>query len=118
MLKRSISGVPGSPKVGFIVKPIPILRLSAALHIPTYYHIEEEYYSSMDSEFDNGDNYYAYPTNTDGSPIDIGVYEYQLTTPLRLMGGMAVQIGKMGLIAADVEYLDYSNIRYRNNDDL
>jgi hypothetical protein len=43
-----------------------------------------------------------------------GSFEYKLVTPLRVLGGMSVQIGKMGLFAADVEYVDYSNIRFRN----
>ena len=46
-----------------------------------------------------------------------GEFEYKLVTPLKVLGGLSVQIGKMGLIAADVEYVDYSNIRYRNEYD-
>jgi len=90
--------------------------LGGSMHIPTYYNIEEEYYATMTSRFDNGDEYQASPTNVDGTLIDVGAFEYKLVTPLRAMGGLSVQIGKMGLVAADVEYVDYSNIRYRNKD--
>jgi hypothetical protein len=103
-------------KLGFIARPVSFLRVGGSLHIPTYYNIEEEYYATMSSQFDDGMIYQSSPTYTDGSPIDIGAFEYKLVTPLRAMGGISVLIGKMGLLAADVEYVDYSNIRYRNKD--
>ena len=108
-------------KLGFIAKPVSFLRLGGSLHIPTYYNIEEEYYATLNSVFDNGDEYTANPTYNDGSLIEVGAFDYKLITPLRAMGGVAVQIGKTGLIAADIEYVDYSTIRYRSKnvgDDL
>jgi hypothetical protein len=104
-------------KLGFILKPIPILRIGGAFHIPTYFNIDEEYDAVMNSRFDNGDNYSVRPTDINGNIIEIGAYEYELTTPMRAMGGAAIQIGKVGLVAADVEYIDYSSMRY-NNDDI
>jgi len=111
-----LRGVGYTLKLGFIAKPVSFLRIGGSMHIPTYYNIEEEYYATMASLFDNGDEYQASPTNVDGTLIDVGAFEYKLVTPLRAMGGLSVQIGKMGLVAADVEYVDYSNIRYRNKD--
>jgi hypothetical protein len=112
----NLHGTGFSFKLGFIAKPIPILRLAGALHIPTYYQISEEFNANMHSLFDNGDNYTASPTNTDGSYLEYGAAKYTLVTPLKAMGGAAVQIGKIGLIAVDVEYLDYSTMRYRSKD--
>ncbi len=111
-----LKGVGYTFKLGFIARPVSFLRIGGSMHIPTYYNIEEEYYATMTSRFDNGDEYQASPTYTDGSSIDVGAFEYKLVTPLKAMGGISVQIGKMGLVAADVEYVDYSNIRYRNKD--
>ncbi|MBN2273997.1 MAG: hypothetical protein JXK95_06665 [Bacteroidales bacterium] len=111
-----LRGVGYTLKLGFIARPVSFLRVGGALHIPTYYNIEEEYYANMTSLFDNGDSYSASPTYTDGSLIEIGAFEYKLVTPLKAMGGVSFQIGKTGLVAADIEYVDYSNIRYRNKD--
>jgi hypothetical protein len=92
-------------KCGFIVRPFPILRISGALHTPLYFHVNEDYAYYMSSSFDGFKPYVE--------PI-YGEFEYKLVTPLRVLGGLSVQIGKMGLVSADVEYIDHSNIRYRN----
>jgi hypothetical protein len=105
-----LSGTGASLKVGFIVRPIPILRLSGALHTPIYYSISENYKYDMSSSFDDG----FIPTV---EPI-YGAFDYKLVTPLKVLGGLSVQIGKAGLIATDVEYVDYSSIRYRNVDEV
>jgi hypothetical protein len=104
--KLDLSGAGASLKIGFIARPIPILRLSGALHTPIYYNISEDYEYHMSSYFDDGFS----PTV---EPI-YGEFDYKLVTPLKVLGGLSVQIGKAGLIATDVEYVDYSNIRYRN----
>jgi hypothetical protein len=100
-----MSSVAANFKCGFIVRPIPALRISGALHTPINYHINEDYAYYMNASY-NGFNPYAEPV--------YGSFEYKLVSPLRALGGISVQIGKIGLVAADVEYIDYSNIRYRN----
>jgi hypothetical protein len=104
----NLDGVAVNFKCGFIVRPIPILRISGALHTPLYFNMNENYAYYMNASY-NGFIPYVEPI--------YGAFEYKLVTPLRVLGGMSVQIGKMGLVAADVEYIDYSNIRYKNKYD-
>ena len=88
-------------KAGFIFMPVEFVRIGGAIHTPTnFYNMSDSYYASMNSYFTGGEQYY------DQSPD--GYFEYELNTPLRAMGSLAVLIGKYGLISADYEYIDYS----------
>jgi hypothetical protein len=62
--------------------------------------MRDNWNSSMDAEFDNS------ISNTADSPL--GTYDYELTTPYRVIGSVAFIIGKMGLITGEYEYVDYS----------
>jgi hypothetical protein len=89
-----------------IYRPVDFLRIGFAVHTPTYYNdMTDEWYSTVTSEFDNGLSY------TETSPT--GHFNYEINTPLRLMGNVAFIIGQNGLISADYEYLDYSTARLR-----
>jgi len=88
-------------KAGFIFMPVEFLRIGGAIHTPTnFYNMSDSYHASMNSYFTGGEQY------SDHSPD--GYFEYELNTPLRAMGSVAVLIGKYGLISADYEYIDYS----------
>jgi hypothetical protein len=79
-----------------------------AYHSPTWYsNINDRYYTSMNSYFItyvNGKNSY-YSTSPDGE------FDYDIQTPQRLIGSAAFIIGKIGLISADYEYLNYAKSR-------
>lgn len=96
-------------KFGLIFKPVDFIRIGAAIHTPTYfYDMKDTYTSSVKSKFDNGDVY------QEDSPE--GKYNYKLTTPMRAIGSLAFIIGKIGLISADYEFVDYSEARFRSGD--
>ena len=42
-----------------------------------------------------------------------GTFDYQITTPMRMIGSLAFLIGDMGLVSADYEFVDYSDARLR-----
>lgn len=87
-------------KIGMIYRVTDWLRLGAAFHTPTWYNRTSDYYwASMESFFDNGDNYY------EASPD--GTFDYRMQTPLRAIGSAAVIIGQRGLVSVDYEYADY-----------
>ena len=44
-------------------------------------------------------------------------FSYALTTPLRLLGGVALQIKKVALLSADYEYVDYSMAKFSDTGD-
>ncbi len=95
-------------KLGMIYRAADWVRVGAAFHTPTFYAMTDEYSSSMSSKFDNGDSY------SHDSPA--GTYDYNLTTPMRAIGSIAFIIGKMGLISADYEFVDYSETRFDASD--
>ncbi len=96
------SGINGT--LGFIFKPNDIIRLGASVVTPTYYwNLREEFSSSLNANFRTG------------SPTDLKTvvnnFDYKLTTPFRLSGGLATFIGKRGFVSADVEYISYNTAK-------
>ncbi len=91
-------------KLGMIYRADDWVRIGVAFHTPTFYSMTDEYTNSMNSKFDNGDNF------TNSSPA--GTYDYNLTTPMRAIGSVAFIIGKMGLISADYEFVDYTEANF------
>lgn len=87
-------------KFGMIYRVFYWLRLGAAVHSPTFMAVEEEWSSTMISTFDDGSIYESLSPN--------GSFEYTLTTPFRAMGSAALVLGKLGIISAEYEYVDYS----------
>ncbi|MFO7827164.1 MAG: hypothetical protein R6V23_00975 [Bacteroidales bacterium] len=97
------SGTGFSLKLGAIYKPIEFIRIGAALHLPTFYKLEEDFYTRVNAYYDNGD----YLWQKSGTQT----YKYDLTTPLRAMGSVGFQIGKVGLVDVDYEYVDFSTMK-------
>ncbi len=100
-------------KAGFIARPVSFVRIGGSVHFPTRIKLEDEYYYVMRSGFDDGDLPPVYPTYSDGSRYDIGIYKYDLVTPLKINGSLGLQIQKLALLGFDIEYIDYSSARLR-----
>ena len=64
-----------------------------------------EWTTNMRSKFKNGDSY------STGSPV-LGLNEYDLRTPSRLLGSLGIVIGKKGLINVEYEYLDFGKAKF------
>lgn len=96
-------------KIGAIFRPVEAVRLGFAFHSPTWYRIKETFDESIVSNFSHGGSYDA--------ALEPSRYEYALSTPFRAMAGAAVQIGKMGLLSADYEFVDYSTARFSETGD-
>lgn len=103
-LKTTGTGV--NFKFGMIYKPVDFLRLGLAFHTPTRFDMHDVYNASMTSHFDSGETYSADPLDGEGE------YDYNLTTPMKVIGSAAVIVGSTGLLSADYEYIDYSTARY------
>lgn len=96
-------------KFGVIVRATDWVRIGGAIHSPTWFNNMRDYwYSTLRSEFDNNDNFIRY------SPE--GNYEYDIETPWRAMGNIAFIIGKVALISADYEYIDYTKAELQSYD--
>jgi hypothetical protein len=111
-----VSGTGFSMKLGILVRVLEFVRIGGSLHMPTFYKISENYYNTLRSEFDGNEVYDVKPTDKDANLLDKGQFDYRLNTPLKLLGGVSVQLGSAGIISADVEYIDYSGMRLRDVD--
>lgn len=105
-----------SMNMGMMVRLMKIMRVGVSLQIPTYYHITEYYYNTLSSDFDNGDHYDVLPTDAYGDELAAGNFSYKLNTPLRVQGGLSVQIGTMGIVSADLEFINYANMHLEEDD--
>lgn len=91
-------------KLGMIYRITDWVRISGAVHTPTFYAMHDTYSRVMYSDLD---------TATYDSKSPQGVYDYRLTTPMRLNAGIAFVIGKIGAVSAEYEMVDYSQAKLR-----
>lgn len=103
-------------KIGAIYKPIDALRLGASIQTPTFISLTDNYDSRLDVTYKEGT--FSNTTQTKFSAATVpGTFEYNLVTPFRANGGVAYFIGKYGFISADVEYVNYNNASFNQEDD-
>ncbi len=110
-------------KLGIIVKPVEKLRLGLAFHTPTVAGMTDKYSAAISTNSENYTNTTTFPqpqTQTSaalqGSDV---VYEYNLTTPYRLIGSLSYVLNEVrdvkqqkGFITADIEYVNHRGVRY------
>ncbi len=94
-------------KFGMIVRVTNGIRLGAAIHSPTWYNMNDKYFSSMRSVV-NGNQYSM------SSPD--GFYSYSLNTPFKFVGSLGFVFGKSGLLSVDYEYSDYTTMKLKAGD--
>jgi len=104
-------------KFGAIVRPVESLRIGFGFTIPTYYTIDEVFYSNLSAYLDNDT-----PNNPgdDASPVinqDDMSYRYRITTPWHFNTGIAYQIGNVAILSADYEFIDYGSARLKDGSD-
>jgi hypothetical protein len=106
------SGTGYNGKIGLIFKPFQQLRLGASVHTPTFYNLNDEFRTTMLSSisYDDGDENYKIDSPT-------SAYDYAIESPLRANLSGAFVIGKVGLISADYEYVDYGSAKLRKGGD-
>ncbi|MCA1744465.1 MAG: outer membrane protein transport protein, partial [Bacteroidales bacterium] len=114
------SGIGVNLKVGAIYKPTNSLRIGAAIHTPSFYSFDEEYSTSVESNyidlgFDEGnDQALIYETGGTNYEKVLGEFSYNFRTPLKGIGSVAYTFGTFGLISMDYEYTDYSTMQYKS----
>lgn len=92
-------------KVGIIYKPINAIRIATAVHLPTFYSVDEEYAYSVDlpNGFADYQNYYTPQYE----------FSYNFTTPFKFVQSVGFIFGNKGLLSADYEFTDYSSMKFK-----
>lgn len=102
-----ISGTGVNFKLGFILRPIPALRIGAALHTPTYYSLKRTYQAYLASNFNSaGDTTPPLDDNGDNT--------WDFTSPTRLMFGLSYTFGRFAILSVDYERDWYNGMRVKN----
>jgi long-subunit fatty acid transport protein len=91
-------------KLGVIYKPIHILRIGASFHAPVVYQLTDDKYTDLNT-------YWDVNSGLDDGYVSSGVFskDYTLRTPYRASLSTALLIGKLGIVSAEYEYVDYSS---------
>ena len=104
-------------KLGLIYRPTSDLRIGLNFQTPTWMNLQDNTAETLQANlagnatngadsYNNAPQYYT--------------FTYNLRTPLKASAGLSYVIGGMALISADVDYIDYSSIRFSadNGSDL
>lgn len=95
-------------KFGMIYRANDIFRLGIAIHTPTWYSLHDEYNNRMSSKFDSG-------ITTSYSDEAEGTFDYEYTSPFKVIGSVAFVFGKYGLLSADYQFSDYGDSRFNES---
>jgi hypothetical protein len=125
---------------GLIARPINRITIGASVITPTYMSMSERYNLYTEGNFNNfsmtdyGDYFdanYDFIANPNAlfttfneyddllnsiTYDEESFYDYNITTPLRLNGGITYFFNKNGFISGDIEYVDYSKMKLKSND--
>jgi hypothetical protein len=99
------SGING--RLGLIFKPVSALRIGATFQTPTWMHIQENSSEVLDTRYTLGTNVTTFTNDPTNYPI-----EYNLRTPYKGSLGASIIIGKNALLTGDIDYVDYSTIKF------
>ncbi|MDN5205686.1 long-chain fatty acid transporter [Fulvivirgaceae bacterium BMA10] len=109
------TGINGT--LGFIFRPNNIVRVGASVTTPTFYRLDEVSDVSIEANYNN---FFYAPEDTVLNSLvaesDIILSKYELTTPLRLNGGIALFFEKYGFLSADIEFIDYASNSFSSSD--
>lgn len=103
--KYGLEGSGINLKIGAIYLPTDYIRIGAALHTPTLLTMSQ--YTNFNLNVDGKNNLYL-PEK--GFSQDI-----QLTSPLQAQGSIAFLFEKKGLIAAEYNFLNYRNMKFKQD---
>ena len=91
-------------RVGLIYKPSDIVRFGASVQTPTWSGYKDKFDTSLSAKYASDGTFTA-------SAVP-GEYSYNIYTPFRANGGVAVFASKYGFFTADVEFVNYGSTRF------
>jgi hypothetical protein len=94
-------------RLGVILRPVSTFRIGVTFQTPTWMLIEDNTSYKLDTRIASGANSGTWAND----PANY-TFTYRLRTPLKGSVGASYVIGGRALISADVDYIDYSTIRF------
>ncbi|MEX8548421.1 MAG: OmpP1/FadL family transporter [Mucilaginibacter sp.] len=104
------TGTGFNARVGFIYKPVEAVRIGVTYTSPTWMTIADSYLEGLQTQYAQSG-----VISNSSNPGDYDV-TYNLRTPMKVSGGVAVFVGKYGFISGDVEYVDYKGMHLSSGD--
>lgn len=107
---KKMNGVGTNLKFGVIYRPIPEIRLGAAIHTPTWYNMNYSMATSMYSSF-----YTSQDPSNGREGFDFDFYspdysvDFNMRTPWRAMLSVATVLNQKAIVSVDYEYVNYQN---------
>lgn len=104
----STSGIGVNLKAGIIFKPIQSIRIGLAAQTPTSLALTDNFQSRLSYEalfFESNPSEPNQLVSDEAESLQ-GVFDYGLSTPLRVSASAAF-VQKFGFLAAEIEYVDY-----------
>ena len=98
------SGING--RIGVIFRPVSAFRIGATLQTPTWFTIDDTYSEVVNNKLSN---------DVFTNKNVVYDFTYNLKTPLKGSLGVSYVINGKGIISADVDFIDYSSIRFSTN---
>ena len=92
--------------MGMSAKVNPQMLVGVTIETPTYYSVDEDFRTRLETFFDNGDAFEDHLSE---------FTEYEIETPWRLGAGLSYEVAGLTL-SADAEYVDWSQLMLRAND--
>ncbi len=99
-------------KLGAIFRPVSELRIGLNFQTPTWMNIEDN--TSETLQATTAGNANTAPTKSN-NPTQYYSFTYNLRTPLKASAGISYVIAGTALISADVDYVDYSSMRFSDS---
>ncbi|WP_293308241.1 OmpP1/FadL family transporter [Pedobacter sp. UBA5917] len=99
-------------KLGAIFRPVSELRIGLNFQTPTWMNIEDN--TSETLQATTAGNATTAP-NKSNNPTQYYSFTYNLRTPLKASAGISYVIAGTALISADVDYVDYSSMRFSDS---
>ncbi|AMR32422.1 hypothetical protein A0256_13800 [Mucilaginibacter sp. PAMC 26640] len=99
-------------RLGVIYKPVEAVRLAASFTSPTWYTIDDLYSEGLRTRFPQSTTN-SVIANENDQPY---ATTYNLRTPYKVSGGVAVFIKQFGFITGDIDYVDYTSAHLSSND--
>ncbi len=96
------SGTGYNLKVGIIYRAADFIRLGASFHSPTVYNLTDGYVYKMSANYDEGGSF-----TTQYPPDNGGKFNYQVITPMKFTGSVALLYKKLGVMNIDYDVINY-----------